>query len=327
MRKTIPIILITTLLLLPICPQHIEIEAKKNSKQPSEPSEINMYIEGDIPTIKPSNWTTINLTLVDRIGINWSQLKGSSQIKRWPFLFPFQYPEWRRYLGYTSLKLEPEIVKGETNGWHLKFDRSTITNTTTGRIHKIQLQVMIDDTVIDYSIIVGIKCIRYDVFGQEVGVSLMHLPLKATPMSNIQMKTTILKKIVPPKTITNFQFNVTNKGDYREMFGFKIESNDGIIAHVNTPVIVLNPRETRPINLRILTSPKTLIDLGTPHKINIYAYSYENNNTMISLGSVTVVTQGTYIPPVILIVVMITTIFLMSIYFLFRYIGYRKQKY
>ncbi|HEC89986.1 MAG TPA: hypothetical protein ENI44_05345, partial [Thermoplasmatales archaeon] len=162
-------ILLLSILILSLFPSIITVMAENDE---TEPSEINMYVDGDIPTVQTSNWTNISLILVDRCGIDWEHIKNSLSAKLWPLWNRNYYKyHWRRYLGYTSLKLEPEIIKGNPQGWHLKFNRSTITNTTTSFTHRVQLQAMVDDTAVDYSVIVGIKCTRFDVFGGVSGVS------------------------------------------------------------------------------------------------------------------------------------------------------------
>jgi len=293
----------------------------------TEPSEVNIYVDGSIPTIRVSNWTNITLIVVDRAGINWSKIQTLRSLPFWPFLHPFKYfpQHWRRFLGYTSLKLEPTVAEGDSKGWHLKFNRSTITNTTTSVTHKVQLQAMVDDTAVDYNIVVGIKCIRYDVFGQEMGVSyLKNLSLKAIPLSNIRIETSTINKTVPPKNITTFQLRITNRGNYRDMFGFKVESRDGLIANINTPAIVLDPKETKKVDITVLT-PSMFIDFGTPRKIDIYAYSYETNATIL-LGSITVVTQGIYISPLTLIIAIPILFIFILIYIFYRYLEKRKQE-
>ncbi|HDM66931.1 MAG TPA: hypothetical protein ENG62_00905 [Thermoplasmatales archaeon] len=289
-----------------------------------------MYVDGDIPTVHISNWTSIDLVLVDRCGINWTHISNS-----YPFLSKWVWPlthsgilipsrDWRKFLGYTSLKLEARVSKGNPDGWHLKFNRSTITNTTTSFVHRIQLQALVDDSVIDYSVIVEIKCTRFDVYGHEMGVSYLHIPLKAMPVSNIKMNIDKVEETVSLKTVKSFQIRVTNNGDYREMFGFRAESDNHLIVRVDTSALVLNPRESKKVTLTVLT-PAYFIDFGTPHKIHIYAYSYETNTT-IPLGSLTVITQGIYISPLVLIITTIAVIILMIIYLLYRWLEKREQE-
>ncbi|HDM67108.1 MAG TPA: hypothetical protein ENG62_01820, partial [Thermoplasmatales archaeon] len=266
-----------------------------------EPAEVNMYVDGDIPSIQVSNWTNINLVIVDRTGINWTyfQKAFSWQVK---YLWPVVHPEWRRFLGYTSLKVEAEVVEGDPNGWHLRFNRSTITGTTTSFKHRLQLQAMIDDSAIDYSVVVGIKCTRYDVYGAEMGSSYLYLPLKASPLSNIHMSISSVEKTAPPKSISTFTFSVVNKGDYEEMIGFNIKTDrEDLIAILDTQTIVIDPKEAKQVTLRVLTPP-ILMDFGTPHKIEIYAYPINEKGEETLIGSVTVVTEGFYISPLIWII-------------------------
>ena len=313
-------ILLLSILILSLFPSTTTVIAENDE---TEPSEINMYVDGDIPTVQTSNWTGINLVIVDRTGIDWErfQERFSWQVK---WLWPVTHPEWRRFLGYTTLKVEPSVGEGNPQGWHLKFNRSTLPDTTTGHRHKVKLQAMVDDTAVDYNIVVKIKCTRYDVFGQEMGVSYLYLPLKAMPLSNIKMAVDTVKKTAPPKSITNFQFDITNEGNYREMFGFKVESRDGLISHLNTQTIVLDPKETKKVNLKVFT-PSMFIDFGTPRRIDIYAYSYETNTT-IPLGSITVVTQGIYISPLVGIMAIPIFIVFILLYLLYRYWVRREQE-
>ncbi|RLF41934.1 MAG: hypothetical protein DRN12_01900 [Thermoplasmata archaeon] len=313
-------ILLFSMLSLSLFSSTIHVIAENDE---TEPSEVNMYVDGGIPTVQTSNWTNINLIIVDRTGIDWERFQEqfSWQVK---WLWPVTHPEWRRFLGYTTLKVEPSVGEGNPSGWHLKFNRSTLPDTTTGHVHKVQLQAMVDDTTVDYSIVVRIKCTRYDVFGDIMGVSYLYLPLKAMPLSNIKMAVDTTEKTAPPKSITNFQFDITNEGNYREMFGFKVESKEGLISLLNTQTIVLEPKETKKVNLKVFT-PSVFLDFGTPREINIYAYSYETNTT-IPLGSITVVTQGIYISPLTGIIAIPIFILFLLLYLLYRYWERREQE-
>ena len=76
--------------------------------------------------------------------------------------------------------------------------------------------------------------------------------------------------------------------------------------------------------LKVFT-PSVFMDFGTPRKIDIYAYSYETNAT-IPLGSITVVTQGIYISPLTLIIIIPIIIILLIIYLLYRYLERKEQE-
>jgi len=281
---------------------------------------VNLYIEGEIPSVHPSKWTNINLTLVDCCGINWTRF--SKNFKPWQRnLLLCINPEWRRYFGNTTLKLEANVIGENVKGWHVRFNRSTITETTAGCVHRVQLQAMVDDSVVDYSVIVEIRCIRFDVFGDIMGVSYLYFPLKAIPVSNIHMKNP-QEKIVSPKTLVDIDLSITNYGNYRETLGFIVETEDDeVIARLDTQTLVLDPKEEKQITLRVLAS-ETFIDFGTPHQINIYTYPTKGDTEAIYIGSITIVTRGIYFSPLIGII----GVPLLSITLICCLLWYRRRK-
>lgn len=281
---------------------------------------VNLYIEGEIPSVHPSKWTSINLTLVDCCGINWTRF--SKNFKPWQRnLLLCINPKWRRYFGNTTLKLEANVIGENVEGWHVRFNRSTITETTAGCVHTVQLQAMVDDSVVDYSVIVEIKCTRFDVFGDIMGVSYLYLPLKAIPVSNIHMENP-QEKIMSPKTLVDIDLSITNYGNYRETLGFIIETEDDeVIARLDTQTLVLDPKEEKQITLRVLT-PETFIDFGTPHQINIYTYPTKGDMEATYIGSITIVTRGIYFSPLIGII----GIPLLGITLICYFLRYRRRK-
>ena len=182
----------------------LQVPAQEESDESAE-AEINAFVDGEIPSIRVTEWTPVNFTIVDRCGINWSMfkqkffntetLRNKSKNVCNRFLWStkiYGFPQpIQMFLGYTSLRLEPEIIQGDPRGWFLRVNRSTIANTTTGFVHKIMLEAKTDDSAVDYAVVIGIKCTRYDTFGGTFGekdapMSYIHIPVKASPLNYVK---------------------------------------------------------------------------------------------------------------------------------------------
>jgi len=266
------------------------------SQETDEGAEINAYVNGEIPPIKVTEWTSINLTIVDRTGINWTEFEKFPDwvtLWYWPKVLKFN----RGWLGYASLQLFPEIAEGDSRGWFLRLNRSGISHTTTGYEHKITLDVKTDDSAVDYAVVAGIKCIRYDTFGKEMGESYIYIPLKASHANFIKMSTSKTEKIASPKSIVYFDINITNEGYYKNVFQFEIEEMHNLKAQFDIQNPVIEPGETKQMTLYVLT-PSKFLDFGTPNQIDIYAYS-TGSSKRTHIGSLIVITKGIYISPLV----------------------------
>ena len=103
-------IIISIILLSAILLACLPIQAQEEGAE--ESAEVNAFIKGDIPSIKLVEWTSINITIVDAFGIDWDSLRDviPEWYMRmfWPLNPAFPQPV-ERFLGYTSLRLEPEM--------------------------------------------------------------------------------------------------------------------------------------------------------------------------------------------------------------------------
>ena len=315
------IILIVAFLIL-ILP--LDTLATNNSKWHwDDTAEINARIDGEIPSIKLTKWTSINITIVDDFFLNWDEIRRIRPewyLKLfWP-LNPFLPQPIQRFLGYTSLKLEAEIIDGNPRGWHVKVDPTTIVKTNTGMVHRVILYVQTDDSAINSSVIAAIKCTRRDALGGELGTTYIYVPVKAAPTNFIEMKTVgSTTKYAGLKTMVYFTLDVINEGYYKDVFQFEIEAENGLLGLFNEQAVVIKPGETKRVTLGILT-PEKLFDTGTANKVEVYVKS-SGNETKTLIGTLTVITQGFYITPLVFIVAgFIFFIFLIaiSIYMLYR---------
>ena len=322
MKYTKGIIIIGVLiLLLPLHTVAINTKGYWN-----ETAEVNARIDGEIPSIKLTQWTPVNLTVRDEFFLNWSKL---SKIRPewylklfWP-LNPFLPQPIQRFLGYTSLRFEAEIIEGDSRGWHVKVNPTTIIKTTTGMSHHITLYVQTDDSAINSSIIAAIKCTRIDALGGELGTTYIYVPVKAAPTNFIEMRTTGgTMKYAGLKTIVYFTLDIINEGYYKDVFQFDIDAENGLLGLFNEQAIVIKPGETKRVTLGILT-PEKLFDTGTANKVNVYVKS-SGNETKTLIGSLTVITQGFYITPLVWIIAGIIIFFLMIITLI--YMLYKESK-
>jgi hypothetical protein len=289
-----------------------------------EPAEIVAEIPDTIPSIQVSNWTSINMTIIDASGINWTKFQEQ-------FLFfakviwPISHPSWRPYLGYTSLRFEPEIISGNTEGWHLDITPSSVSETTTGYHHPLVLRARTDDSAVDYSVVVGIKCTRYDTFSEPMGESIIYIPLKAAPANFIEIgQQSDTTRYASPKSMVYFDLSIKNTGYYKDTFQFDIETENDLLGLFEQQVVTMDPGETKQLTVGILT-PEKMFDPGTPNQIRLYVKSSGNNSRTL-IGNFVVMTQGMYLSPIIGLIAAPIIIFIILIYLFFYIIKDRKER-
>ncbi|UCD13684.1 MAG: hypothetical protein JSW60_09025, partial [Thermoplasmatales archaeon] len=321
MKKYKPLLIAIILLSAANIISCVSVEAQEETE---EGAEINAFIDGKIPSIKVAEWTPIDITVVDAFGIDWDYLKSAVpefwMRLIWPLNPMFPQPI-QRFLGYTSFRFEPEIVEGNPKGWYLRVFPSAIASSNKGDVYKITLEARTDDSAVDYSVVVGIKCIRIDALGGEIGSSYIYIPVKASPTNFVKMRTVERQKKASPKSMVYFTFDITNEGYYKDVFQFELEQENGLMGLLNEQAITLNPGETRKVTLGVLT-PEKLWDPGTPNKIDIKVYSV-GDPTRTLVGSLIVYTEGIYISPLVFIVLAPIIIVLVIIYLIFFY---RREK-
>ncbi len=329
-------VIISLILLFTLFYSCLSVQAQEEEEWSAE---VNAYIKGDIPSIKVTEWTPINITLNDAFGIDWEFL--SQNLLRVPSaifgdqvniiymnvvwsISPLMPSYVQNFLGYTKIELEPEIIEGNPKGWYLKVTPNYIPEANPGRNYSITLEARVDDSAIDYSVIAGIKCTRIDTKGGEIGTSYVYVPIKASPTNYVKMSAIETRKTAGPKSMVYFTFDITNEGYYRDVFQFDLEEENGLLALTNEQAITLNPGETRSITLGVLT-PEKFWDPGTPNKIDVNVYSI-GDPSLTLVGSLVVYTEGFYISPLVLMILTPIIIILGVIYLLFFYRREKKEK-
>jgi len=227
------------------------------------------------------------------------------------YIWPITHPSWKDFLGYSSLRFEPEIVDGDPRGWYTKVTPSAISNADQGKIYHLVLEVQTDDIAVDYAVVVGIKVTRVNPAGADSGISYIYVPVKASSLNNLKMAVSPATKEASPHSYVNFDVSLTNLGYYRDMFKLTFVENDGATIASSHQVIVLNPEESQSIRINILT-PEKFFDIGTPNTISVYATSTSDSKPQL-LGTIVIISRGIYaspliglaISPIILIVILI----------------------
>jgi len=296
-----------------------------------ESAEISAYVDGNIPPIQTSKWTSINITIEDRTGIDWERFKDTffndtnlRQIIKnyltriwWNIIFPFPV---NQLLGYTSFHLTPEIVQGNPNGWFIKIINNTLIPTTTDYVHHIVLEARTEESLIDYAVTIRINCTRYNTVGGIMGISYIYIPVRASPLNNLKLNVPYSTIRADLNSVEYLSVDVTNMGNYRDVFQFDVEEEDEVIGLLDSQVLVLNPGESKKINLSLITYEK-IIDFGTANKINIYAWSDGDPNKII-VGSIAVFTQGVsinqYIFPVVALIISFFIVICLLLFFKLR---------
>lgn len=317
--RTLSIFLIILCIILPI----FSFPVVSQEPDETESAQVAILIDGDLPPIQNNNWTNINLTLFDQFGINWDRLKVYKIRTRliWPITLG---PYVRRFTGYTSIELYPEIIEGDPTGWEVRMNDSVIPEADQGRQYSRILQVQTNRLDVDYSVTIGIRIIRRDVWGDIAGESYAYIPVKTSPFNYLDVKSVNPSIKASPKSIVNFQIDITNRGYYEDLFQFDIKSNDGLFGIANEQSINIKPGETKRVSIGVLTK-ESFYDPGTPHVIDIYAYSLKDP-TKIMVGNVVIITEGIYITPLVWIILIPIIIILLVIYFIFFYLKQKKEQ-
>jgi hypothetical protein len=259
-------------------------------------AEIINLTSHKIPSIKTSNWTSIDIKVIDGYGLNWTALHARLPILS-TYVWPIIHPTWKRFLGYSSLRFEPEIVQGDPRGWYTKITPSAITTADQGKEYYLTLEVQTDDIAVDYSVVVGIKVIRVAPDGEDYGTSYIYIPVKASSLNNLKMTTGFSSKEASPHSYVYFDISLLNLGYYRDMFSLTFVEESGLTIGASQQVVVLDPEESQNVRFNVLTEEK-FFDIGTSNKISIYATSVSDPNPQL-LGTVIVTTRGFYFSPLI----------------------------
>lgn len=292
-----------------------------------EPAEVIGTIDSSnnkVPSIQTGNWTVINLTVHDVFGINWTRLSA-----RLPFLSQYIWPiihrSWKPFLGFTSLRFEPQVVEGDPRGWYTKIDPTAISEADQGRTYQLKLYVKTDNIAVDYAVVIGINVTRLNVYGNVFGESEIYIPVKASSLNNIKMDAgSVTSKQIAPHSYGEFDVTLQNLGYYRDMFQLKFIADNGLIVAASQQIIVLSPDESQNLKIEFLT-PEKFFDIGTPNTIQVYATSASDPNPML-IGTLVVITQGFYISPLIGIILAPIIIIIILIYFFFFYLKKRRDK-
>jgi hypothetical protein len=274
-------------------------------------AEINAYIEqsGELPSIKVNQWSTINITILDTFGMNWSRFQDRFFNWSKPLNVWFNTLTWNilfgkkldrpleSFLGFTTLRFTYDVLSKESNGWKVKITPNTIGNTTTGKKHFINLEVMVDKAPVDYSAIIRINCTRLDTYGVDYGYSLIDIPLKAEPTNFISMNVNKAVGYSRLHDIKKFTIDLTNKGYYKDTFFVNLTYPEELFCNVDNQILTLDSGESKTLIFNVLT-PDKIIDLGTPYLIKVYVHSIGNDESKL-IGSYTIITNGIYFNPLI----------------------------
>ncbi len=324
--KHIQHVLLSTLLLaLLVFSLFTSVQAAEEDTESA--AEVNAYIVGDIPSINISDWTPITIHVTDAFGIDWDRLKSTipEWYMRliWPFNPSFPQPV-ERFLGHTSIRFDPEIIEGDSNGWFMRVIPSTVIDSNSGDVHTIVLEAKTDDSAVDYTVVIGVKCTRIDTLGGEIGSSYIYIPVKASPTNYVEMRTSVTTKNAGLKQMVYFDVQITNNGYYRDVFELDLQEENGLMGLANEQIIVMDPGETKQVTIGVLT-PEKVFDPGTPNKINVYVSSIGDPSKTF-VGSLVIITQGMYISPIVGLIAAPIIILLLFIFFIYYMLRVRKQQ-
>lgn len=301
---------------------HISIASPTSAQEEQTNAEIVANInELTIPSIQ-KNWTAIKFTVYDFFGLPWDKLKDQFTIIQmriiWPILF--QIKDIKRYLGYTSISFDVECPPG----WSGKVEPATIPKTTGEYVHNLTLYLQVTDLATEYNPTIKIKCTRYDVLGDEYGISYLTLPVKASSLNFAFVNALEPTKKAAPRSIVYFPLQIMNKGEYRGIYKFEIEAEEGMLGLISEQTLLLEPGETKIVQLGVRTT-EVFYDIGTPRNVKIIVSPLGSSTNKFETN-VIVITEGFYISPLISIVISIIFILAFIIYFLFFYLRNKRER-
>lgn len=295
-RKNTSVILVFLFLIL-FSSIHCFITAKA---QEEESAYVVATIDGDIPPVEPGKWTSINITVIDKNGFNWTYfsqeflnipgLRWYGKLLVWVIWPKILFKDYADFFGYNTLSFYPEIVEGNPRGWKMKVIPPSVSPTTDGVVHHIKLYVWADKTAMDYSVTIGIKCIRYSYNGKELGTSYIYVPVKLQKYPYIEMVVDQPRIYLPPWSTSTVTATVINKGYYEDTLHFTLEGESGIKAEAKEQQLVIKPGESKKVTF-VVSSPRKLFEYGKPYEVKVYATSVLNPNQTY-LGSFIVMVEG-----------------------------------
>ena len=305
--KALTILIISTILIssvfLPV-----------GSANEEESAGVSLILHGEIPPIEYFKDNVIDVMFKDDFGLNWTNLKerytkflkflpgeyGVSYFLRMKIFWPIRFgKDVAKALGYTSVNFYGEFL-GNQSGWHAHVEPATITHVTGGVTKNLRVHVKIEDLTASCTTTLRIKCTRIGINGEPIGVSYIDIPLKAAPYHYAEVKPTAEVKNVAPASEITIPVDITNRGNYFDTFVINVEGGNGAVGLASQQNLVLNPRETRRIYVRIMTPEVTLFDPGTIRQITIQVHSVDDPTSSFT-GSIAIKTFGFYLSPPLLL--------------------------
>lgn len=295
-----------------------------SGQEEQQTAEIALRIDdAEIPNIA-KNWTAISLVIDDNFGLDWNAFKDLPKIIThvlWRIMFGI--PDIERYLGYTSILFELD-EDSVPDGWFVKIEPSTISETTANMSHNITMYAQVNELAAKYNPTIRIKCRRFDVLGDPYGVTYATIPLKAVSLNYAFVNALEQSKKTAPKTLVHFPIEVINQGEYIDTYHFEITDNDGTYSLISHQILVLSPGEKKTVELGVLT-PELFFDAGTPRRIDIELYPVGSPSEKFET-SVIIITEGFYISPLVGLILAPIIILLIMIYFIFSYLKHKRER-
>lgn len=282
-------------------------------------AKAHLSIQETIPAVRVNEWSSFNATLIDDYDFNWDQFKDQPYWVThiyWRFLFGI--PDIGRILGYTTIKIDADVVDQDYNpveGWGAQVEPSSITGTTQGRKWPIKISATTFRAGVEYAVFIRLKLTRFDAWGDLDASSYLYIPIKASSYNDIEMISKTTTKRAAPKSIAVFDIEFKNNGYYQDVFNFMVEGDGEVVGHFDSQALFIKPGETRNAKLYIMT-PGSAYDAGTPHRLEIYTYS-RLNQTKTYVGTVNLITEGSHVSPLFLLVFAVIVIIILIVIFVF----------
>ena len=174
------------------------------------------------------------------------------------------------------------------------------------------------------TVTIRISATRFNKDGSEYGTSYFDIPVRSAKLNFLEIRPNENIKETSPDSMVTFSVDITNLGYFIDTFSVKVDTKDNVKAVLSDQSFVIQSGETRTLTLWVMT-PDTFFDPGTPHAINITAYSLKYPEKLFS-GSVTVITKGFYASPLMIYPIIFIIIIILFIYFLFFYVRDKRER-
>jgi hypothetical protein len=279
--------------------------------------EAELSILEEVPLLEFGKESTIKLNF-KQSGFNWTKLENKGFFFAKIYL-PIMFNSIQYLLGYNSVVFETEVL-GNPTGWTAWVEPSSVTYFTGESEQEIDLHVKVSRPTSPHTATIRISYTAYSGGSNVMGSAAADVLVSVGQYHLAEVTALEAYKEVSPDSVVYFPIEVTNRGNYDDIFEFDVSNESNGFLGLVSGQITLKPGETGQISVMVLTPYVYLFDQGTQVALNISAYSvYEPSkkfSTEISITSKGLIISDMFIITLAIIAIIIILIYLVY-YFLF----------